>query len=200
MPSSCRGQGRLCLQQLGIKQQPLALAGGVFVGAGVGGKRPLLGASSPFGETGGSGCPRSSPTALPASVAHGNFPEQAGETPGHTQQSQASTAHPAAVRGVKQRETQDWDAGHLGSLPASASALAAGEEPEPCLLRASVYPALRGEAPDGVFAPHRIWGEFFSNEGSKALKHPLSLVLMHPPKKGVCAVCCCSVPSKQHCT
>lgn len=79
---------------------------------------------------------------------------------------------------------QDWDAGHLGFLPASASAFAAGEEPEPCLLCASVYPALRRETPDGVFAPHRICGEFFPSEGSKALKYPLSSVPMHPQKGG----------------
>lgn len=162
----------------------------------MGGKQPLLGASSPLSEAGGSGCPQSSPTALPALVAHGNFPERAGKTPGHAQQSQASVAHPAAVRGVKQRETQDWEAGHPGSLPASASALAVGEEPEPC---ASVYPVLRGETPDGVFAPHRIWGEFFPSKGSKALKYPLSSVPMHPPKRGLCTVCCCSVPPKWHC-
>lgn len=62
--SLCRGQGSLYLQQLGFKQQPPALAGGVLVGASMGGKQPLLGASSPLSEAGGSGCLQSSVSAL----------------------------------------------------------------------------------------------------------------------------------------
>lgn len=127
------------------------------MGSAVGGKQPTLGASSTLGETGSSSYPESSPTALPALLARGNFPEQAGKIPGHAQQSQASVTHPAAVRGVKQRETQDWDAGQPGSLPASAFALAAGEEPQLCPFCASVYPVLKGETLDGGFAPHRVF-------------------------------------------
>ena len=64
MQSLCRGQGSLHLQQLGFKQQPLALASGVLVGASMGGKQPLLGASSPLSEAGGSGCLQRSLSAL----------------------------------------------------------------------------------------------------------------------------------------
>lgn len=166
------------------------------MGAAVGGRQPTLGASCLTKGTGGSGCPQGSPTALPALLAHGNFPEQAGKIPGHAQQSQASVTHSAAVRGVKQRETQDWDAGYLGSLPASAFALAAGEEPQLCPLRASVYPVLRGETSDGGFAPHRVWGGgvFFPSEGSKALKYCLSSVPIHPPKRGYTAFAVAQFP------
>lgn len=129
------------------------------------------------------------------------FPSGLGKTPGHAEQSQASVTHPAAVRGVKQREMQDWNAGHPGSLPDFTSALAAGEELEPCWPPASVYPLLRGGTPYGVFAPRRICREFFPNEGSKALKYSLSSVQIHPPEQGgyALAVCCPSVPSKWHC-
>lgn len=109
-------------------------------------KQPPLGAFVPV-RLGGSLQPRSSPAALPA---RGNFPLH----PPQDTRAHAAGAGPAAVSGVKRRQAQDEDAGELGSLPASAPALAAGALLEPCPRRASVSP--RSDHSRGVFAPRGV--------------------------------------------